>query len=211
MRYTTVISRLQTALATELPGAAAQDALAPIPRRQWPSQNPARIRNAAGLLLVYPQREAPHAATIVLTLRADTLGRHGGQVSLPGGVVEPGETFEQAAVREAHEEIALSPRVVRVLGPLTPIDIPVSGFRLHPIVAATDHRPHMHPADGEVARILELPLDAFLAPDSVQMTERTRDGRQVRVPLFAIGGVEIWGATAMVLAEFLALLGWQRV
>ena len=67
-------------------------------------------------------------------MRADAL-RHGGQVSLPGGVVDPGETFEQAALREAHEEVALPLDEVRVLGALTPLDIPVSGFRLHPIVA----------------------------------------------------------------------------
>ena len=90
--------------------------------------------------------------------------RHGGQVSLPGGVVEPGETFEQAALREAHEEVALPLDGVRVLGALTPLDIPVSGFRLHPIVAVTNARPTLTPADGEVAHILEIGVDDLLDP-----------------------------------------------
>ena len=75
-----------------------------------------------------------------MTVRADTLGRHGGQVSLPGGVVDAGETFEQAALREAHEEVGLRAERVRVLGALTPLDIPVSGFRLHPIVGVSRRR-----------------------------------------------------------------------
>jgi 8-oxo-dGTP pyrophosphatase MutT (NUDIX family) len=146
---------------------------------------------------------------VVLTVRAGTLGRHGGQVSLPGGVVDPGETFEQAALREAHEEIGLTRSHVSVLGALTPIDIPVSGFRLHPIVAATDRHPVLRPADGEVAKILELDLDALLAPAALIEVSRERDGIPLVIPGFHVADVEIWGATAMVLAEFLALLGWQ--
>ena len=142
----------------------------------------------------------------MLTVRADTLRRHGGQVSLPGGVLEPGETFEQAALREAHEEVALPLDTVRVLGALTPIDIPVSGFRLHPIVAAQLSRPRLTPSDGEVARILEVGVDALLNPEHFVTTERHRDGVAFTVPAFRVAGVEIWGATAMVLAEFLALL-----
>jgi 8-oxo-dGTP pyrophosphatase MutT (NUDIX family) len=92
-------------------------------------------------------------AHIVLTLRAHTLDRHSGQISLPGGVIEPGEAYEHAALREAHEEIAVAASEVRILGALTPIDIPVSGFRLHPIVGVSDARPAFAPADGEVARI----------------------------------------------------------
>ena len=230
MTFADALIRLETGLRSTLPGPDAQARLAPLPRRQWPtSLNPARIRNAAGLLLVYPQtinaepaesaEENKHLrvprvprltlgeAHIILTVRADAL-RHGGQVSLPGGVVDPGETFEQTALREAHEEIALSLSEVRVLGALTPLDIPVSGFRLHPIVAVNPTRPALTPSDGEVARILEVSLDELLDPQHFSTTERVRDGVTFTVPGFHVHGVEIWGATAMVLAEFLALLGW---
>jgi 8-oxo-dGTP pyrophosphatase MutT (NUDIX family) len=181
--------------------------LAPVPRRGFPAGvHPARIRRAAGLLLVFPIEDRAH---IVLTQRAHTLERHGGQISLPGGVVEPGETFERAALREAHEEIALPLDAVDVIGALTPIDIPVSGFRLHPIVATAPARQPLHPSDGEVARILEIPVDELLHPAAFAITARRRDGIDIQAPAFRVGGAEIWGATAMVLAEFLVLLGWS--
>ena len=178
-----------------------------MPRRSWPPGfNPARIRDAAGLLLLFP---VDARARIVLTERAHTLDRHGGQISLPGGVVDPGETFEHTALREAREEIGLATDSVRVLGALTPIDIPVSGFRLHPIVAEADSRPRLTPADREVARIVDVGLDELLHRASLAATVRQRDGVTVSVPVFRVSGIEIWGATAMILAELLMLLGWQ--
>lgn len=233
MTFADALGRLEAGLRTGLPGSAAHARLAPVPRGAWPPGfNPARIRDAAGLLLVFPKEgtaeiaeiaekdvslRSPRAprflpnretAHIVLTVRADTLGRHGGQVSLPGGVVDPGETFEQAALREAHEEVALPLDEVRVLGALSPLDIPVSGFRLHPIVAVNAARPQLMPSDGEVARILEVGVDDLLNPEHFVTSDREREGVALTVPSFRVEGVEIWGATAMVLAEFLALLGW---
>jgi 8-oxo-dGTP pyrophosphatase MutT (NUDIX family) len=169
---------------------------------------PESVRDAAGLVLVFP--DVDDRAHLVLTVRADTLGRHGGQVSLPGGVIERGETYTHAALREAHEEIALDTALVRVAGALTPIDIPVSGFRLHPIVGLMNSRPTLRPADGEVARILDITLEEIMAPGCVADTTRERDGRRIIAPAFCVAGHEIWGATAMVLAEFLSLVGWSR-
>jgi 8-oxo-dGTP pyrophosphatase MutT (NUDIX family) len=203
-RFDAVVRQLEDRLRRPLPGAAAHSRLAPRPRRQWPAGfDAAHIRHAAGLLLVFPIADRAH---ILLTLRAGTLGRHGGQVSLPGGVVERGESVEQAALREAQEEVALPIETARVLGLLTPMDIPVSGFCLHPVVAVTSARPPLRAADGEVAAILEVAIADLLDPGRLVMTERDRDGHRIVVPAFQMDGFEIWGATAMVLAEFLTLV-----
>src|SRR6202030_3507326 len=99
---------------------------------------------------------------------------------------------------------------VRILGPLTPIDIPVSGFRLHPVVAATDMQPRLSGADAEVAEILEVPVEHLLEPSNLGEREHIHDGRPLIAPAFSVGGHEIWGATSMILAEFLSLLGWPK-
>ncbi len=205
--FSGLVDDLTSALAKPLHAEAAHVLMAPRPRRQWPEGlSPARARTAAALLLLFPLDGQAH---VVLTLRSDTLGRHRGQISLPGGVIEPGEAFEHAALREAHEEIAVTAGEVRILGALTPIDIPVSGFRLHPIVGVSEARPAFAPAHGEVARILDVAVDDLMAPGAVVSTSRERDGHMVEAPAFKVAGVEIWGATAMVLAEFLVVLGWS--
>jgi 8-oxo-dGTP pyrophosphatase MutT (NUDIX family) len=201
--FAEIVARIERRLREPLPGEQAQRRMMPQPPRPWPSDfDASQIRHAAGLLLLFPLDRQAH---LVLTVRAGTLGRHGGQVSLPGGVIDRGETIPQAALREAHEEIGLDPAGVRMLGALTPIEIRVSGFQLHPVVGAVDRRPALQPAHGEVAKILEIPVERLADRSCIAMNTLTRDGQTIVIPTFVVDGIEIWGATAMILSEFLEI------
>jgi len=205
---TTIISQLRTALSRPLPGLEAQLRMAPQPRAGWdPLKFPDDARDGAALLLVYPHDDTVH---IALTVRGSGLRNHTGQVSFPGGRVDDGETFEQAAVREANEEIGVDPRTIEILGRLTPLHIPVSRYILHPIVACTSMRPAFQRAEWEVARIIEAPVSVLGDPKTTKREIRTRvvSGQtvEVDVPFYDIDGEKVWGATAMVLAEFCAIL-----
>jgi len=195
---------LARSLRRPLPGVDAQLLLAPSPRPGWArGVFPADARPAGVLVLLYP---AP-ACHLVLTRRTATVGRHAGQVSLPGGEAEPGEAPRDAALRETAEEIGVDPSALEVLGPLTRLHVPVSRFVLHPFVAVAPARPAFRPDPLEVERILEVPLAALADPARQQVETWRLDGRDHRVPFFAVAGETVWGATAMVLAELLALLG----
>ena len=179
--------------------------MAPRPRPSWdPGFVPAGVRVAAGLALVYPREGR---AMLLLTVRGPDMATHRGQVSLPGGAVEPGETVEDAALREAEEEVGLDRAAVSVRLKLTPLHIPVSGYVLHPVVATTEAPPDVRPRGTEVDRIVEVELAALIGGAGRESEQRERDGVAIEVPFFDLGGAKLWGATAMVVAELLAVLG----
>ena len=203
------LEKLRAAFLRPLPGLDAQLRMAPAPRLGWdPLKFPEGAKDGAALLLVYPHNDTLHVA---LTVRGSGLRNHTGQVSLPGGRVDEGETIEQAAIREANEEIGVDPSFVELLGRLTPLHIPVSGYLLHPVVGFTSMRPAFQRAEWEVARIIEAPVSLLSDPSVVKREIRTRivkgQAIDVDVPYFDIDGEKVWGATAMVLAEFCAILG----
>ncbi len=163
-------------------------------------------RAASTLLLVHPGTAGE--LVVPLTLRRADLRRHAGEVSLPGGAVEPSDPSREAtALREAWEEIGLVPSSARIVGVLDDIWIPVSNFELRPYVATLDVRPNLHPQADEVAAILELPLRLILTDEIVGEEEFSGPGWRWRAAAYHFAGQNIWGATARTLAMFAAVLG----
>ena len=196
---------LRERLAGTLPGLDAQLRFMPTPPRTgWkPGEFPTDARMAAGLLLLYPGDRGP---SLALTVRASGLRRHAGQISLPGGATDEGETLVQAALREAHEEIGLDPARVRIVGELTPVYVLVSGFTLHPVVGVTDERPDFRPAANEVEAVIEVSIEDLQDASNIRQGTRTREGIAIEYPYFDLRGHHVWGATAMILGEFICVL-----
>ena len=198
-------TRVQTACRTSLPGSEAHQLLAPRPRRGWqPGEVPSDAKTAAVLALFYPLNQTPH---LLLTVRARQLPTHAGQVSLPGGVIEGPEEITDAALREAFEEVGVEPAEVRIVGALSPLYIPATAFALHPVVGISDTSPELSPAAAEVERAIEVPLRELADPENLRLGTRQRQGHAYDVPYFEVRNERVWGATSMILAELLTVLG----
>jgi 8-oxo-dGTP pyrophosphatase MutT (NUDIX family) len=194
---------LRARLAGALPGAEAQRRFAPVPLLEgWsPDHRPDSARPAAAMILIFPGREGP---AVPLTVRHPSLPRHAGQVSLPGGAIDPGESPLSAALREAEEEIGVTADRIRVLGPLSTLWIAVSNFVVHPFVGVTDMRPEFRLHANEVSALLEVPVNHLRDRGRLRWAPRV-PGRPGRYPYFDVGNEVVWGATAMMLGEFVSL------
>ena len=213
MQYADLLAPLRARLAEGLPGFAAHATMAPFGRGAKPEmlsiEGKDGARRAATLVLLFPLDTGE--AAFVLTARQPSLRAHSGQVSLPGGSLDGSETPEEAALREGWEEVGVPQTEPEVLGRLSPLYIPPSSFAVWPVVAALGRRPEFAPQEEEVAAIYEVPAARLLAEDVRQQTVRESRipglaGQRFPVPFFALAGQEVWGATAMMLAEFAAVL-----
>jgi len=163
-----------------------------------------RPRIGGVLVLLYCLHDEWH---IVLTRRREDLNSHGGQISFPGGQQEVGEALVTTALRETFEEVGVPDTAVSILGQLSQIYIPPSDFEVHPFVGVYKNgRPQFLPNNREVAEILEVPLAKLLEPSTRREEEWEFRGTPVTIPLFDVNGNKVWGATAIMLSEFVERL-----
>lgn len=181
----------------------------PAPHRPVP---PPTARPAAVLVPIF---EADGEARIILTKRPDTMPSHRGEIAFPGGKLETerDESLRHAALREAHEEVGLDPRAVDVVAELDSLTTVASRFVLTPFVGLLDACPELRRDPTEVVRIFDVAISELLR-DDVYREERwdipadlgITPGRDRAIHFFELDGETVWGATARILAVFLAHL-----
>lgn len=200
-----MFDRLAARLCQPLPGRSAHRLMAPLPRAGWEPnfQPPSPPRQGGVLMLLYPHPTELH---LPLILRPTYEGVHSGQVAFPGGGQEALDTdLVATALREAHEEIGIDLAHVQILGQLSKLYIMPSNYEVWPTLACTPERPHFRTDPYEVARLLEVPLSALQDPANRHQEEWQLRDRKTQVPFFRVAGQTIWGATAMMLSELLAV------
>ncbi len=198
--------RIKKRLRQALPGAAAQHKMASSARNITLQTLPdANTRLSAVLILLYPLDGRMH---VPLILRPVYKGVHSGQVSFPGGRFEEDDrSLINTALREAKEETGILPANVDVLGMLSPLYIPASNHMVYPVIGATTSRPDFKPDAYEVDKLLEVPLDELQDITRIGSKEIIiRDNIVIQAPFYDLQGQTVWGATAMIISEFLAVI-----
>ena len=162
---------------------------------------PAGTLRASAVLVALA--DGPRGAEVLLTRRSESLTSHRGEISFPGGRVDAGETFEGAALREAHEEVALDPAAVQIVGRLDPISTLGSRSFIVPVVGALERQAALRPAADEVDRIMWVPLAELTRADTFREEIWPVDEHHRPIFFFELDDETIWGATARMLHQLL--------
>lgn len=200
------IDQLKSALKEPLPGQAAQQRMMPISsgNRNMNQNVNATPKEGSVLILLYPK---DHQIYFPLMLRPNYNGVHGGQISLPGGRKELYDKDHTAtATREAEEEIGVKANDIIVLGQLTELYVFASNFKVTPVLGYVSEPPMFIPNPYEVESIIETSLEDLLNKDRIKTKKLNVRGFEIEAPYFDVDGNIVWGATAMILSEFKALL-----
>lgn len=204
MNIHTLKIKLSQRLEKKLPGVSSQNIMLITPQNSAkyfiPPDN---IVLSAVLILLFPIREDIH---FFLTKRTDTVQYHKGQISLPGGAKEEGEELIGTALRETDEEIGISSDSIQIIGQLTPLLVPVTGFQIHPFIGFSEHKPETATDPMEVESVFSVSIHSLVHQKTHQLEERTLRGHLYQVPYYHLNNKKVWGATSMILSEFKTVL-----
>jgi len=198
------IKLLENNLKLELPGEKAHDIMRTGPKLPKTAEylTKAPIPSAV-LILLFPKRDS---FNFILTLRSKHVETHKGQISLPGGVQEGDESLEETALREANEEIGVLPETVEIIGELSTVYIPYSGYKIYPYVGWTNSTPNLKASAEEVEKIIFTSIPELLNNDNQRKKTTVLRGIPVTMPYYNLNNEKVWGATSMILSEFKQLI-----
>jgi 8-oxo-dGTP pyrophosphatase MutT (NUDIX family) len=158
------------------------------------------LRRAAVLLPLHEQGEEIY---VLFTRRTETVEKHKGQISFPGGAADPGDADVQStALRETQEEMGIPPTQVEVLGVLDDLPTTVSGFVVAPVVGIIPYPYPFRINSAEIAEVLTVPLRVFRDPSHLRVERREREGTRFDVYFYRYNNHEIWGVTAGIIKGF---------
>lgn len=207
MDFEEAIYFLKIGLEKPLPGQSAQLNMSPLPvdPKRFDFNFSESPRRGAVLILIYPDAGQAYFPLIKRPLYA---GVHSGQIAFPGGKNEPEDKdISHTAVREAWEEIGVLPEDIKLLGQISDLFIPASNFLVSPIIGYSDQKPAFIPEIKEVDRIIETPIRQLLDLNTRKQKMLEIDGRfKLNTPYFDLSNEVVWGATAMILEEFIQVL-----
>ena len=206
MELTDLVNALESALKGPLPGRLGQQEMAPLPLEEarFDRFRMEHARKGAVLLLICPSITG---VQIPFIKRAAYKGVHSGQIALPGGKMEAGDSdLGITAVRETEEEIGVDRRKIQLLGALTDLYIPPSNFYIRPYIGYTSEIPLFKPDSREVERVICSDFDALVDDrNKKKKAFPIPSGGEMVAPYFEIDREVVWGATAMILSEFLLI------
>ena len=195
---------LSERLQKTLPGKEAQFKMVPPASRVLrlkPIPNP---RKSSVLLLLFKRNAQWHT---VFIKRPEYNGYHSGQISLPGGKMELADPdLKFTALRETFEEVGVNSNDVSVIGKLSTVQIPISGFIVEPYIGVIAYEPNFIPEPKEVSKIITTEIDLFVAEELKGSFKYSRDDFSFEAPYYKLAGEKLWGATAMMISEFEELL-----
>ena len=204
MKLSKLAQKLQIRLINNLPGKDEQWRMRVTSDKSYNFDNTEEDAiQSAVLILLY---EENGVICFTLTERTQTVEHHRGQISLPGGAREADEKLSSTAIRETQEEIGIYADDVDLIGALSPLFVPVTGFIINPFVGIINANFEPQPAPEEVETVISVHVNELLNDDNELQEKRNLRGYDMNIPYFLLSGHKVWGATAMILSEFKTVL-----